>query len=658
MEILKDGKVVHTSKRAEVTVEDQAAIVTEFEIVTDKNTLVGQEKATIKVMGKTKDMAKDAEAVNLTEKATISLAPTALATGALNGAKDAYEVTAKEGRKGEVTVTVKVEGLADKTVKLQIANEERKVDASKSTISTKAVTVATGAEETFTVELKDQYGDAFTKQTVTVEGVEGATTVVAEDADKKGTYNVTVTGGAKAAKGDFTVKVGETEIGKVAVEVQAPGEVATWELTPSVNEVDVVEKDDKGIVKVELAVIAKDAKGLTVTDHGKTLVVKSGEHEVVVKDGKAKFDLDLSKAKKGDKFDFELFEKNGALTDSLDKKATITVIDTTPTLEGVTFDTEVKEVKVGDDLAALVKATAKTAEGKDAEVTVVKGDDDTTLVIKSGEFVLGTVDVQGATVSEEGTVATTTADQVTLTHFTPEGAYVSEAQYDVVTIVKLTEAKFNGGSDLIPGAEATKANATVGGVKFEAAEAGEISDADAITINIVQGEATEDKTVDASAKLEGNKLTITLGATWAGEEGSKASTPTVLQANEVQDLLTTADITAVKVADGAGEAQVTVATGELKGGTDKGADTPAKSATVTFTFSEAVELEGDFSFFVKTADAEATEVKATVELTEDNKVVATLDTDSIVKAGDVITDIKGLKAVKGTVVVEDVTVTP
>ncbi|ELK39391.1 hypothetical protein D478_24673 [Brevibacillus agri BAB-2500] len=147
--VTKDGQEVAKSEKVEVTAKALANVVTSVESVAlyvvqngkevkvTSGKLAAGDVAKVKVVGKTADMKADAKGVDITSKVQLASNKLAVATVAEDGT-----VTAGSA-KGDATITVKA-GNIEQSLNINAGNAARTVDATKSTITTKSLELATG----------------------------------------------------------------------------------------------------------------------------------------------------------------------------------------------------------------------------------------------------------------------------------------------------------------------------------------------------------------------------------------------------------------------------------------------------------------------------------------------------------------------------------
>ena len=286
----KDGEKVAESERVTVEVKKFDETVTEISAIelyvtqgTDTdvkvesgklvNTEAAGDTAKVKVIGRTANMKADEKDALITDKVELSTDKVAIIS-AID--KTTGGITFG-GALGNVTITAKA-GDITKAITVDVVDEARKVSAENSTIAVDAIEIAAGKpSDKIRVELKDQYGDAFVgKVTATndenVAVLSSATATQAEDKDGKdivGAYDVVLTAGAEADKGNVVVKVGETgsevELGKIYVTVKEAGDVADYKLetVDGKYEIELMGATDES-KKLQLTLNGYDAEGLLV----------------------------------------------------------------------------------------------------------------------------------------------------------------------------------------------------------------------------------------------------------------------------------------------------------------------------------------------------------------------------------------------------------
>lgn len=163
---------------------------------------------------------------------------------------------------GTAMVRVKY-GTVTKTIQVEI-KATATLDAI--TASAPSVTVAKGQKSTFKVNLKDQYGNAFTGPvSVSSEATGTATATVSDSGTGKSEYTVTVTGVADGAT-NVVVKNGTKEI-KVPVTVVAGGNVASYEIKVlDDGKIDKSASESPANDDAQIKVYALDASGNIVAD--------------------------------------------------------------------------------------------------------------------------------------------------------------------------------------------------------------------------------------------------------------------------------------------------------------------------------------------------------------------------------------------------------
>ena len=618
-----------------VTAEDTKAkdlqiVATEFEnALGDKNTDVKED-------GKTP--TEKAEAIEAPEvKTAVSSDPTVAYY------EDGVIVRNKDGK---VTFTVTFEGdqFKGQEFKLEVT---AKAEQKATSIEAKDLKVKADEAQTFDIKVLDQDGEEMRKDTDLF-------------------YTSTATGKPEAAKATKVEGDVKFAAGNHVVNIYADAEKKTKLGSFKVEAVDVSEDAEIEEYKFVVAGDSKDEEGnvkpldLNTEVNNKELKLNVEAYiqdiKVGLKDG-----VELEADSSDDEV-AKVAYKQGVATVTAEKvgKATITLY----TVEGqmktpvATYEVEVTDstkpvetLTLKDNTKVIVKdAKAELEELAAAVQAAVKEEN---ITDKIAEVV---------TVEANGIVIVTMKEEYGGKEFPLDAIY---------GVAELTKAKYTAavvGEEAGQDTPAVAAKATIGGVDFEAVEAGEAGNQIQVEIKNTEESATDSSNVASKVEFADNKLTVTIGAEWDAESSeSKASELTVA---DLKTLIEGNDAAkaAIKVTteDGNTEVQVTTNAQELAGGVDFKAGDEAVEATpakVTFTFSEAVKLEGDFKVTVKAEDGKETTLpvtKATLgtneEGNEDNKkVVVELSED--VEGTQTITKLEGVQAVKGIVIVPESGVT-
>lgn len=607
-------------------------VATEFEnALGDKNTDVKED-------GKTPtDKAQAIEAPKV--KTAVSSNPTVAYY------EDGVIVRNKDGK---VTFTVTFEGDQFKGQEFKL-DVTAKAEQKATSIEAKDLKVKADEAQKFDIKVLDQDGEEMRTKTELF-------------------YTSTATGKPEAAK---ATKVEDVKFaaGNHVVNIYADADKKTKLGSFKVEAVDVSEDAEIEEYKFVVAEGSKDKEGNVKpldlnkeagkTNETLTLDVKAfiEDIEVGLKDG-VKLEADSS-----DDEVATVAYNEGVATVTAEKvgKATITLY----TVEGEMRTPEATyEVEVTDSTKPVEALTLKDNTKvivKDAKAGLVELAAAVQAAVKEENIADKIAEV--VTVEANGIVIVTMKEEYGGKEFT------LDAIYGVAELETATYAKSDKGTPAGDDTLAAAAKATIGGVDFEAVETGVAGNELKVEIKNTTEAATADDTVASKVEFANNKLTVTIGAEWdaTANENAGASKPSTLTVADLKTLIgdNEAAKAAIKVtsADEAtmvSSASVTPLTGgvDFKAGDEAVEATPA---TVTFTFSEAVKLEGDFKVTVKAEEGKETTLpvtKATLTEGKDNKeVVVELSEDVVVE--QTITKLEGVKAIKGIVVVkEGTTITP
>lgn len=359
------------------------------------NTEAAGDTAKVKVIGRTANMKADSEDDDITDKVAI-ISAISKEAGKIG------EITFG-GALGNVTITAKA-GDITKAITVDVVDEARKVSAENSTIAVDAVEIAAGkTSDKIRVELKDQYGDAFVGKVTAVDD-ENVTVLDSADAteveDEPGLYDLVLTAGAKAAKGNVVVKVGEVELGKIYVTVKEAGDVAEYKLETEDGKYELELMGATDSVTLTLTLNGYDAEGLLVGEQElNDYSFESSDKKVaeVAADGK------VTAVAPGTAV-IKVYKTEDAFKTAV-AKVEITVKDSTPAITDAKVVAPEKMTEAGDiDLAKIfTEVTALDPEGKtvkvndfsDEKVTVGKSN------IEIGSFLVTTVKAEESTVKAE-----------------------------------------------------------------------------------------------------------------------------------------------------------------------------------------------------------------------------------------------------------------
>lgn len=528
---------------------------------------------------------------------------------------------------GEVTFDVKFEGI-EETVKVPVTVKAEQKPASITTETTK-VTAAVESKVNFTVLDKD--GEVYQgteKVYVTTKAAGEEESATAETNLTKGIGEVkhtfakgetVVTVYADAAKkeklGSFTINAIDTN--------KNPDKYTLALAEDQKAELDLNAQANQTEVKLDAKAFVEEVAVALPTDADYTIDVESSNDNIeatLAEDGSGTVTVKVkegAKVKAGDTADIQLVLKEGAKKTKVGDVVTIEVKNSTKQVETMTLkkDTKVKVAKGDNDLKDAVVAAIVEGEGENAvtadmieKVTYVASNNAVIVkvaAIHGGKtFTLAAEYVEDATLKSAVYVA---AKEATTETIEAKAATGEIAAIDVIA----TEAKVViGDSTFIYADDAYANTGTTEGLKYKDA---------AGLVALINADSTASEIV--TAKVEDEKIVLT----------------TVDKSNEANNTVVTYNTDkSVLFTDGADE--------------ETNETAPATPATLTFTFSEAVALDGDFSFTIDEAE-EATTGTAVVDEKDATKVVVTLAEGVEVKANDTITAITGLKTAKGSVVV-------
>ncbi len=548
---------------------------------------------------------------------------------------------------GEVTFDVKFAGI-EETVKVPVTVKAEQKPASIKTETTK-VTAAVESNVNFTVLDKD--GEVYQgaeKVHVTTKAAGEEESVATETTLTKGIGKVTHT----FAKGETVVTV--------YADAEKKEKLGSF----TINAIDTDKNPDKYTLALDEDEKAELDLNVEAEQAEVTLDAKAFVEDVAValptEEGNADYYIGVDSSNKNIEANLE----NGEVTVKVKNGATVKAGDTADIqlvlIEGA------KETKVGDVVTITVKNSTKQVEKmtlkKDTKVKVAKGDTDlkdaviNAIVEGEGENAVTAAMIEKVTYVPSNKAVIVKVNSI---HggktITLAAEYVEDATLETAVYVEAVEGT-PAGEDT----EAEAAKATIGEVDFEAVTAGVTGNDIKVVIKNTDSDATDGNNVDSSVEFADNTLTVTIGAEWdenAGDNGeSVASTLTVEDLKALIEADNDAKA-AIKVTAENDATEVAVANEtSLEGGVDFEEGTPAvpaEAATLTFTFSEAVSLDSDFSFTIGEGEEAATIAGENIEDVDvDGKeVVVTLSADMEVEADDTITAITGLKTAKGSVVV-------
>lgn len=506
------------------------------------------------------------------------------------------EVTVKAEQKavGIKTEASKVEAGKESTVKFTVVDKDGEVylkDGAKVQVTTKAGT----EEESAVKEIALVKGEASFKHTF----VKGETVVtVYADAEKK------------EKLGSFTINAVDTEGNPDKYTLAlAEKQKAELDLNAEANQTE-VKLDAKAFVDgvevnlpdaADFKVVAKSSnENIEAKLEDKVVTVK-------VKDGKK------DEVKAGDKADIQLVIVEGDKETKVGDIVTVEVKNSTFQVTSMTLkaDTKVKVVKGAkeDALKDAVVLAIKEGEGEEGK-KVTSGMIKSVTYVSSNEAVI--VEVEAINGGKT---------------FTLDAKYVEDA---TLTEAKLVDKTNDQGEDRA--AEASNAQ-----IKVVANDVG--TEANGIEFSFTQEEPTSGKVeVTLTPAQDATKAKV------AVKYKSEATVSEVVQ--ELNSKISTLNLTASAVGTESG-AYNTAGTIKLVNGSELVKGTPA---ILTLTFSENVEVDGDFSIVVTGKNATIADKGVKVE----NKTVTiTLADAATIAENDTITEVKGLKTAKGEVVVPE-----
>ncbi|ARK25442.1 hypothetical protein SporoP37_12765 [Sporosarcina sp. P37] len=233
---------------------------------------------------------------------------------------------------GDVNIVAKV-GDVTKNVKLTVGVGKRV--ATSATLSATDSKLIVGAKQDVTVTVKDQYNDLFNGElTVTSADTEIATAAVSASEEGVATVNVEA---VKAGTTTIAVKSGDTVLGNIAVSVSDDKEVAArkFETVSAADDLTIDSIAGSKDATVQLAWKQFNSQGYFI-ENDKILqaqynVISSNENvATVAKDGNG---IVTVKAVKAGTADVQIKEGN-----IVRATATITVVNSTPTISSVDFE--------------------------------------------------------------------------------------------------------------------------------------------------------------------------------------------------------------------------------------------------------------------------------------------------------------------------------
>lgn len=393
VKVYLDGELVAESERQEVTVIDKSKRVTaisaielyviqdNIEIKVESGKLAEGDQAYVKVLGRTAAMAEDAKDADITALVDLSTDYPAIATVSPNGS------IKLPGAKGDVTITARA-GELEHSITVNAGNPKRVPSAENSTVAPASLKLATGQNAVIEVALKDQYGDTFVQGVQGVQGVLGIkieytkdlvkvneVSVVDKDTgDPRVKINLTA---QEAGVDTILVKYGDdVELAKVDLTVKAPGDIAEYRLETEDGQDPVI--DLKGEQTVNLYLKAYDEDGLFVekVENLAGYAVKSSDATVadakIVEDNDNKGYVVQVTGKNPGTAVITVYREEDAFEDPV-AETVVTVINSTPTVVGVTFAdvgtiTEAGLIPVSE---IIEKIEAKNPEGQAVETMIV-----------------------------------------------------------------------------------------------------------------------------------------------------------------------------------------------------------------------------------------------------------------------------------------------
>lgn len=524
---------------------------------------------------------------------------------------------------GEVTFDVKFKGI-EETVKVPVTVKAEQKPASITTETTK-VTAAVESNVEFTV--LDKAGEVYqgTEKVYVTTKATGKEESVATKTDLiKGIGKVT----HKFAKGETVVTVyadvdKKEKLGSFTISAidtaKNPDKYTLALAEDQKAELDLNVQANQTEVKLDAKAFVEEVAVELPTDEDYTIGVESSNKNIEAKLDQGVVTVKVKEdatVKAGDKADIQLVLKEGAKETKVGNAVTIEVKNSTKQVEKMTLkkDTKVKVAKGDNKLKDAVVAAIVEGEGENAvtadmieKVTYVASNN--AVIVKVAAIHGGKTFTLAAEYVEDATLKS--AVYVAAKEATTETIEAKAATGEITAIdVIATDAKVViGDSTFIYADDATENTGTTEGLKYKDA---------AGLVALINDDSTASVIVEA--EVQDGKIVLT----------------TVVKSAEANNTVVTYNADkSVAFTGGAAE------TIEEK--------TPATPATLTLTFSEAVALDGNFSFTI--GEEEATTGTAVVDEEDATKVVVTLAEGVEVKANDTITAITGLKTAKGSVVV-------
>lgn len=404
VKITKDDKTF-TSADATLTLQDfkkTVASLDQYELLMDQNkvvnnTLVSNESAKItNVKGK----SKSGEELTVTEGLTYSSSDNRVV---LVG-KDGTVQPVKAGN-ATITVTHKDSG-ATLNVPITVAAETR--TAGKATSEAKNLGLIAGQQRSFNFEVADQYGmpfAGFTQAQTEIKNSDGQVigTVAVEEGEDKGSYVATVTAKDIAGSGTIQIKANDKSLLSIPLTVGTDDTVATRKLELADGQADAT---------LDLSALQKDQSLTLVYNEYNKDGLYIGQSKAVGQSGtyQAKSNNEnvevsyqgndiLVTAKQVGKSTVTIYQG-----DVPRESFTVTVEDTTPSIQSVNFKTDaITEIPV---MLSDLLSTEGVILSSDADVSVALIDDKPTLYVDvdgteaegytKGDIVLGTFEAVSA----------------------------------------------------------------------------------------------------------------------------------------------------------------------------------------------------------------------------------------------------------------------
>lgn len=370
--IKKDNEVVaEFAKRQLVTVEDYAKTAVSIDEVktftADQEVKDGRlglnDTIKLNIKGKVKDNSNlvNFEVVGTDAPAVVEVDRPAI----LEFDQATGQLTAKAKGSAIVTITV---GEQTTTVNYVVGDERK---ATTAAIDKKSLNLATNQTEVVTAKITDQYGLGFAGTDVAADNADTNNKVITKKVQgvastkEAGLYTFNLKAVNEKAAGSILVKVGDIELGTIAVDVKvAQDEIESYKLIAENTVFDLKNETGKADKKVVLK--GYDEQGFEVPGT-KQPVLGSGYKLVSKNTDVATVDqnkVKLSKnAKAGDKVIIGAFKVTGAFEDKV-AELEFTVVDSSPKIDDITITSaESVQTDLAVDFTKLVTVTASNIDG-------------------------------------------------------------------------------------------------------------------------------------------------------------------------------------------------------------------------------------------------------------------------------------------------------